>query len=276
MNKIIIFLTLLLLSTLSGNGHALDIMLAQVYQEGSNVTGWLMSEKLDGIRGYWDGRQLLSKTGHPLNPPPSFTRNFPPFALEGEIWGGRNTFEQTSSIVRTQHPQNGWHNLKFAIFDVPQPKTGFRKRLQRAKDWFADHPSATAFIIEQKIVHSTVELETELARIEELGGEGLIVRKADALYKIGRSPDIVKVKSYHDMEAVVIERIPGKGRNSERLGSLLVRLANGTEFKIGSGFSDDRRENPPPIGATITFKYYGFYQSGCPKFPSFLRVRTAE
>jgi DNA ligase-1 len=58
-----------------------------------------------------------------------------------------------------------------------------------------------------------------------------------------------------------------------RLGSLLVELADGTRFKIGTGFSVAERETPPPIGAVVTFKYYGFYPSGIPKFPSFLRIR---
>jgi DNA ligase-1 len=273
MFKVAVLLSLLI-SCLSSNVHALDIMLAEVYKQNSDINGWLMSEKLDGVRGYWDGKQLLSKTGHPFHPPLSFTRNFPPFALEGELWGGRNTFEKTSSIVRTKQSHNGWLHLKFGIFDVPEGGTGFRKRLQRAKDWFAEHPSKYAFIIEQKIVHNRDTLKTELERVEALGGEGLIVRKADGLYRAGRSPEILKVKSYYDMEAVVLEQIPGKGQNSDRLGSLLVRINNGTEFKIGSGFSDAQRQNPPPVGAIITFKYYGFYQSGCPKFPSFLRVRT--
>ena len=85
---------------------------------------------------------------------------------------------------------------------------------------------------------------------------------------------MLKVKSYADMEAVVIAHIPGQGRNEARMGSLLVELpGRETRFKIGTGFSDEIRNNPPPIGSLITFKYYGFYESGVPKFPSFLRVR---
>lgn len=89
-----------------------------------------------------------------------------------------------------------------------------------------------------------------------------------------RSGDILKVKSYFDMEAVVIGHIAGAGRNKGRMGSLIVELP-GTKirFKIGTGFSDKEREIPPPIGSLVTFKYYGFYESGIPKFPSFLRIR---
>ena len=274
--KKIILCWVLLICGLAVNAHALEIMLPRVYTDGIDVSGWLMSEKLDGIRGYWDGKQLLSKKGNPLHPPAAFTRNFPPFALEGEIWGGRRTFEKTVSIVKKQQPHDGWLELQFAIFDVPQAKGGFTRRLQKAKDWFADQPSQFSFVIPQKIVNNNDQLKAELQRVEKFGGEGLIVRKPDTLYANGRNRDILKVKSFFDMEAVVIAHIEGKGRNRGRLGSLLVGLQENTKvrFKIGTGFSDDERIHPPPVGSVITFKYYGFYESGLPKFPSFLRIRT--
>jgi DNA ligase-1 len=117
------------------------------------------------------------------------------------------------------------------------------------------------------------DLQDELQRVQELGGEGLIVREPDALYTGGRSTQILKVKDFQDAEAVVVEHLPGQGRNTGRLGALLVELPDGTRFKIGSGFSDEERENPPPLGEVITFKYFGYHQSGIPRFPSFLRIR---
>lgn len=252
---------------------ALDIMLAQVYEENIDVSGWLVSEKLDGLRGYWNGKMMLSKNGAPFHPPAAFTRNFPDFAIEGEIWGGRGTFEQTAGIVKKKSQNNGWLGLKFAIFDVPGVDGKFEQRLEKAKSWFLENPSEYAFVIAQKTVSSNDELKEELRIIEGLGGEGLIVRRPDALYTKGRSGDILKVKSYLDAEAVVLAHIPGKGKNQGRVGSLFVELPDGKQFRIGTGLSDAQRDAPPAVGSTITFKYYGFYQSGIPKFPSFLRVR---
>jgi len=252
---------------------AVEPMLPKVYSEQVDISGWLMSEKLDGVRGYWDGQQLFSKNGHPLNPPPEFIRELPDFPLEGELWGGRGTFAQTAGIVRRKQPDEGWLQLKFAIFDVPAAPGGFVQRIKVARDWFAAHPSVYAFVIPQTGVTDREHLQQELQRIENLGGEGLIVRKSDALYTAGRSMEILKVKSYRDAEATVIAHLPGKGRNAGRLGSLLVALDDGTQFRIGTGFSDAERENPPSVGEVITFKFYGKYQSGIPKFPSYLRVR---
>jgi DNA ligase-1 len=251
-------------------------MLPEVYTEQVEVTGWLMSEKLDGVRGYWDGERLLSKNGNAFFPPTAFIKGLPPFPVEGEIWGGRGSFEQTVSIVKREKPHDGWLKLKFAIFDVPDAPGGFTERIAKAERWFAKHPSAYAFVIRQILIESPVKLEQHLAHIEELGGEGLIVRKPDALYVPGRNTEILKLKKYQDAEAVVIAHLPGKGRNKGRLGSILVEMDNGIRFKIGGGFSDAERDDPPPVGSVITFKHYGKYQSGIPKFPSFLRIRSDQ
>jgi DNA ligase-1 len=251
-------------------------MLPQVYDESIDVRGWLMSEKLDGVRGYWDGEKLLSKNGNQLYPPPEFTKNFPPFPIEGELWGGRESFQRTVSIVSRSQPHQGWLQLQFCIFDVPKAPGPFLQRLKKLKQWFSRNPSAFAYIIPQTVIAEKAQLKKELQRIEDLGGEGLIVRKADTLYTSGRSADILKVKSFLDAEATVISHLPGKGRNHNRLGSLLVELPNKTQFKIGSGFSDEERIDPPPIGSIVSFKYYGLYPSGIPKFASYLRIRTDE
>ncbi|MBU0479554.1 MAG: DNA ligase [Proteobacteria bacterium] len=259
---------------LSGTAAAaLELMLPQVYEQNIDVAGWLVSEKLDGVRGYWDGKRLLSKNGIPLNPPAEFLKNFPDFALEGEIWGGRGTFEKTVGIVKKQQPHSGWLDLKFAVFDVPEADAPFVQRLQKGAEWFAEHPSGYVFLIAQKSVKSKEDLKEELFKVESVGGEGLIVRRPDTFYRMGRSSDILKVKSYQDMEGEVVAHLPGTGRNRERLGALLVELPNGTRCKIGTGFTDEERVHPPQVGTTITFKYYGFYKSGLPKFPSYLRVR---
>ena len=274
MLKCMTFLIVVLTGLTGSCIQASEVMLPLVYEGNIDFPDWLMSEKFDGVRGYWDGRRLLSKSGKPFDPPPAFTRNFPDFPVEGELWGGRNTFEKTIGIIKQQGPHDGWLELQFAIFDVPKAPDGFEKRLSQAAKWFDEHPSEYAFVIEHRPVVSQKHLDSALHRIEKLGGEGIILRKRGSPYSPGRSRDILKVKSYDDTEAVVIAQLPGKGRNAGRMGALLVALPDrNIKFKIGTGFSDAVREDPPPVGSHITFKYYGFYASGIPRFPSFLRIR---
>lgn len=247
-------------------------MLPLVYGQ-QEVAGWWMSEKLDGVRGYWDGRHLYSRGGHRLAPPDEFVAGFPPFPLEGELWAGRGRFEQAVSIVGREENHDGWKKLTFGIFDVPEEPGPFRSRLARIRGWLERHPSPYAFVIDQIEVRGREHLLRELQRVEKAGGEGLIVRDPEAVYRAGRSPAILKVKSFRDGEATVIAHLPGTGRNEGRMGALLVEGDDGRRFRIGSGFSDAVRERPPPLGTVVTYKYYGRYQSGLPRFPAFLRVR---
>lgn len=248
-------------------------MLPKTDPNNQTFVGWWMSEKLDGVRGYWDGTQLWSKNGQVLAAPATFTQALPPFALEGELWGGRGTFEQTTSTVLRHRPHAGWLELKFAIFDVPHSDKNFRERITLAKEWFHHNPSNYAFVIEQTVINSEHQLHHQLQRIRALGGEGLMVRDPNAFYEAGRSSSIYKIKPYQDDEAVVIAHLTGKGQNHGHLGALVVQNSAGITFNIGTGFSRSERENPPPIGSTITFKYNGYYSSGIPKFPVFLRLR---
>lgn len=250
-------------------------MLPQVYEEGDAVVGWWMSEKLDGVRGYWDGRLLWSKQGKLLQPHPDFVAGWPDFPLEGELWGGRGSFELTAAVV--QQPLSAdWLQLQFAIFDRPAAPGPFSERIGQVRAWFQDHPTPYAFVIEQHPVESRAQLQAELARVEQAGGEGLMVRNPQAPYTAGRSAEVLKVKSFADAEAVVVEHLPGQGENLGRLGALLVERPDGLRFKLGTGFSAADRLKPPPIGSLVSYKYYGLYPSGIPKFPAFLRIRRDQ
>ncbi len=72
-----------------------DLMLLGTY-ENQDVQGWVMSEKLDGVRGYWDGKTLFSRPSKACPCPllTYFTAQFPPFAIDGEIFSERNQFEE--------------------------------------------------------------------------------------------------------------------------------------------------------------------------------------
>ena len=249
-------------------------MLPQVYRPEVDIKGWWMSEKLDGVRAYWDGKALYSKNGVVFSPPPEFTAGFPPFPLEGELWGGRATFARTVSTVLQQHAHPGWLELKYAIFDVPGAAGSFRHRLKKAQGWVSEHHPAYMLLIPQTEVKDAAHLLHYLDEVVEGGGEGLIVRDPEGIYAPGRSATIFKVKHFEDAEATVVGHVAGNGRNQGRLGALRVHTSEGVEFKIGTGFTDMEREDPPPLGAVITYKYSGYYNSGIPRFPVYLRVRA--
>jgi DNA ligase-1 len=100
-----------------------------------------------------------------------------------------------------------------------------------------------------------------------------MLRQPGSTYVAGRSTTLLKVKTFHDAEAVVVGHQAGAGRHQGRMGALLVRLPDGTDFAIGTGFSDRERQSPPAIGATVTFRYQELSDMGVPRFPSWIGVR---
>ncbi|MFT5730735.1 MAG: DNA ligase-1 [Desulforhopalus sp.] len=277
---LVYLLALLLVALITGRLYGAppttNLMLPKKYTGQEVDEQWLWSEKLDGIRGEWTGTEMLTKQGNRLDVPAYFTEDFPPFPLSGEIWGGRGTFERTSSIVATSGQDKGWNSLHFGVFDSKDIRLTIEERIERARTWFDKHPSDYAFVIEQQPVRDRDHLQYLLEDIEAGGGEGIILIRKGSKYINGRTVDVLKVKSFKDSEGVVVGYVPGKGRNRGRLGSLILELFSdrSIRFKIGTGFSDEERVHPPPIGAIVTFKYTGFYASGKPRFSSFLRVRS--
>ena len=238
------------------------------------INGWVMSEKLDGIRGYWDGKKLYTKKGNEIKVPKNFTKNFPPFELDGELWSKRDDFEFIQSTVLDNIPSKDWKNITYNIFEVPNKKGTFLQRLHKAKEWFLKYPNKYVKIIKQKVCKDEDALTKYLEEIIFLKGEGVIIKDPIQPYHTGRSPYILKVKKVLDMEGVTIGY--NYRKDGKTLKSLKLKLDNGINFNLGGGFSDKQRLNPPKIGEQITFKYYGFTKYGKPKFSSFLRVRERE
>ncbi|WP_320040252.1 DNA ligase [uncultured Desulfobacter sp.] len=247
---------------------------ARSYTGNEDITGWVMSEKLDGIRGYWDGSRLLTRKGLPLHPPPWFIENFPTFELDGELWSKQGEFEFIQSVVLDANPGPGWEKINYHIFEAPNQKGTFLQRLDRTKQWFALHPNAHVRVIPQTLVQDRFYLNRFVIDVESRGGEGVILKNPNMPYHTGRSEHVLKVKKARDMEGLVIGINKGKGKYEKAMGSLTLKLENGVIFKLGTGFSDMVRNNPPAVGTTVTFKYHGFSINGVPKFASFLRVRA--
>lgn len=254
--------------------EALPLQKARPYTGNEYITGWVMSEKLDGIRGYWDGSRLLTRKGRALHPPPWFIKNFPAFELDGELWSKQGAFEFIQSVVLDADPGPGWETINYHIFEVPNQQGTFFQRLDRVKKWFAAYPNPHVRVIPQVLIQDKSDLERFMVEVESKGGEGVILKNPDIPYHTGRSAHVLKVKRARDMEGLVIGINKGKGKYEHAMGSLTLELENGIIFKLGTGFTDRIRNNPPSVGTIVTFKYHGFSKNGVPKFASFLRVRS--
>ncbi len=251
------------------------LALAKVYQQTEQIDQYWVSEKLDGVRAYWDGKKLISRQGNQYNAPEWFTKGFPAQPLDGELWIKRSTFEQLVSTVRKDKPiDSEWKQVRYMIFDLPASGSSFTDRLTELHQLLGDLDNPYCQLITQYQVADHAELQEKLKIVIKLGGEGLMLHRGDSTYKAGRTSDILKVKTFQDAEAIVIAHLPGKGKYKSMLGAMLVEMPDGKRFKIGTGFKDKDRKNPPTIGSQITYKYFGLTRKGIPKFASFLRIRN--
>ena len=258
----------------AGEAQAPSLLLANTYREGIDLDQYWVSEKLDGVRARWDGETLVSRGGNRFNAPGWFTENFPRVPLDGELWMERGTFERLSGAVRRQTPDDAeWRTIRFMVFDLPASPAPFDERLQRMREMFETIESRRIALVEQFRVADHDALMEMLSRVVDGGGEGLMLHRGISLYTAGRTGDLLKVKRHDDAEAVVVGHLPGKGRLAGMLGALLVEMPDGRRFRLGTGFSDEERRKPPPMGATVTYKYLGKTRNGLPRFASFLRIR---
>ena len=256
--------------------------------KGQNVSGWLASEKLDGVRAYWDGRNLLSRNGKILAVPEGWSTYFPPFALDGELYTARGEFEKIQSIVMDKTPNEvAWSEIKFYVFDVPEASGGLLERLSELENFILKNPQAgqNLKIIKQVKVKDNAEFEAFAEAVIAKGGEGAVVREPNAPYERKRSKNALKYKKFKDAECEVTEVNAGTGKYAGLMGSVTCKslgvagsnpdqqIPHGVKFKVGSGFSDEERANPPKIGSVITYKYQNLTAKGLPRFPIFLRVR---
>lgn len=250
------------------------LMLATSYGDGVEAADYWVSEKLDGVRGRWDGRRLWTRSGQAIDPPAWFTAGWPEAPLDGELWAGRGRFEEVSTLVRQPISADaGWRQVRFMVFDLPRHGGRFDVRVAHMRALLAATGIPWLLPVPQRRVRDAAALDAWLEGVVAAGGEGLVLHRGDALYRAGRSDDVLKYKPHDDAEARVVAHTPGKGKYAGMLGALVVERGDGLRFRLGSGLSDAQRADPPPIGSLVTYRYSGLTRNGVPRFARFLRLR---
>jgi len=223
-----------------------NLMLANIYHRDIDLSQYWVSEKFDGVRALWDGKQFISRGGNIYHAPDWFIADFPAERLDGELWISRQSFELLVSTVRDKQPDSeAWRKVKFMVFDMPDIAETFDQRLRHLNEVIHSARVPWLKAVEQIKLKDHKDLMKYLSAITQLGAEGLMLHKGSSLYRGKRSGDLLKLKPYEDAEAIVVGHISGKGKYKNMLGAITVALKNGDTFKIGSGFSDKERRNPP-------------------------------
>ncbi|HET8554351.1 MAG TPA: DNA ligase [Rhodanobacteraceae bacterium] len=256
----------------AGTPPALELV--DVYHGGVDLSRYWVSEKFDGVRGYWDGHHLWTRGGERVRAPDWFTRNWPDVPMDGELWVGYGKFTRASTIVRSAGPDDpAWHEISYRVFDLPAHGGDFDHRVPAIRRVVAAIGDPWVVAIRQFHVDDEAALHAALEKVLAKHGEGLVLHRGDAPYRPGRGVGLLKLKPYRDAEARVIAIHSGHGRLAGMMGSIEVRTPDGREFAIGSGFTDAQRADPPPIGSWVTYRYNGLTSTGLPRFARFLHLR---
>ncbi len=252
------------------------LLLASVFQNQGDISLYWVSEKLDGVRAYWDGRTLRFRSGQRVQAPAWFTAGFPARPLDGELWLGRGGFDRLSGIVRKQQPlDEEWRQVRYMVFELPDAPGTFSERVEGMRGIVRSAGLGWLQAVEQFRVADRAALMRRMDEVVRAGGEGLMLHLADAPYGTGRGDVLLKVKPWLDAEAKVIGHVPGQGKYKGMLGALRVESSDGRRFRIGTGFKDETRRDPPPIGALVTYRYRELNKNGLPRFASYVRIREA-
>ena len=250
-----------------------SVLLAKTAPANIDPAGYLVSEKLDGVRALWDGKVLRFRSGRTIAAPAWFIAKLPKEPLDGELWIARGQFDALSGIVRKAKPVDAeWQKVNYMVFELPAGTGDFKDRALALDSIVNTAAWPQLQAIEQTAIANRATLQAKLDDVVQGGGEGLMLHLANAPVATGRSDALLKLKPVQDAEATVVGHVAGKGKFAGKTGALDVKTADGQHFKLGTGLSDAQRKTPPAIGSTVTYTYRDLTPSGKPRFASFLRA----
>jgi DNA ligase-1 len=240
--------------------------------DGDDPAGWLVSEKVDGVRALWDGQRLRFRSGREVAAPAGFLARLPAEPLDGELWLARGRFDELSGLVRrTAADPADWASVRFMVFELPGAEGPFEQRARQLLQIVRRVGWSQLIAIDQRAVSGAAALRRELDTVVRSGGECLVLHRANAPFVAGRTQAVRKLKPVSDAEAVVVAQRPGQGQFAGQMGALQVRAADGRVFDIGTGFDAATRARPPAVGQRITYTHRGLTGQGLPRFASYLR-----
>jgi len=164
------------------------LLLANKWEEKIDPTGWWISEKLDGMRAFWDPAKgcLLSRLGNEVLCPKALLAGLPDVALDGELFLGRGRFQELMSVVKNTanlgRVDGPWKDVVYTVFDMPQHGGKFEQRMEALRSKLSEALPAGVHAFArchpQQVCKNRAHLEEELKRVQNQGGEGLMLRRA--------------------------------------------------------------------------------------------------
>lgn len=161
--------------------------------DGQDVTDWLASEKLDGCRAYWTGAQLLTKSGREYRNTPApllAALRSVGTALDCELYAGRGMLQTAVNAARLGRWAEG---LALHVFDLPSHLGTAEERCEALQRLALPAPLHR---VTRMRVAGIDDAHFWMRRIQEGGGEGVMLLDPGARYRPGRTDRLLKVKAH--------------------------------------------------------------------------------
>jgi len=182
--------------------------------QGQDLTGWLLSEKFDGCRAFWDGSRMWSRQGFEIQIPDAWRSTLPSFALDGEIFHPAGlVFASNAVRLGGRH----FDGCSFIAFDAPDVRGYWLARLDVAR-------SFGVRAVEVTIAESTDHAISLMLQIQARGGEGLVARHPGLEYKPGRTARLLKLKTVTP-KPVPVRQVPVENLARMKAGNWKVACA---------------------------------------------------
>ena len=140
--------------------------------------------------------------------------------LDGELWLARKAFQRTVSIIRRHDQSARWREVRFLVFDAPALAEPFEERVEQLRDLFGGRRPRYGELVVHERCQGAAHLDAQLARVEALGGEGLMLRQPASRYEAGRSTTLLKVKRFQGCRSPRAGTPAGERAPSRPAGSL--------------------------------------------------------
>ena len=179
-------------------------MLATEWDEGTmDPTGWTMTEKYDGMRLYWNGSDFYSRQGAIIQVPEFIKNQMPKESLDGELWTQYGLYQDAVNLCKRLDDEK-WKKAVFWVFDMPDKEEKVFEERMKELEKQGNLPSFVN-IVETVKCEGKQHLKEYFSSIVAKGGEGVMLRDPQSLYKSGRSEYMRKYKPFADTEVKVVE-----------------------------------------------------------------------
>lgn len=154
------------------------------------VYGWLMSEKLNGCRAYWDGECMWSRGGKEIIIPHAMRAMLPiNHHLDGEMYCPLDFNNAKRAVQYSRFADS----VTFYAFDVPSHDGVFADRYHLLRQLLKPHTHHVRMVAQYFCGHIDEAVEW-MKIIQGCGGEGVMLHDPEDLYAPGRTFGLLKLK----------------------------------------------------------------------------------